>query len=157
MATIAAIAPTPQQSFAHMQPAVSPQGPSAQPTGMPGYYGHNYNMSFDSQHGPLPYPPPNQHPHPHPHPHQHQPQNGQPVYAQSFANGPVSNPGYARSFGEGYGPVRGYMEKAQIYTVRNAETTFGTYAILILSAGRLLRRLCLRNGYPGRSLHAPAQ
>ncbi|KAK0840271.1 transcriptional regulator swi6 [Friedmanniomyces endolithicus] len=116
MATIAAIAPTPQQSFAHMQPAVSPQGPSAQPTGMPGYYGHNYNMSFDSQHGPLPYPPPNQHPHPHPHPHQHQPQNGQPVYAQSFANGPVSNPGYARSFGEGYGPVRGYMEKAQIYT-----------------------------------------
>ena len=153
MATIAAIAPTPQQSFAHMQPAVSPQGPSAQPTGMPGYYGHNYNMSFDSQHGPLPYPPPNQHPHP----HQHQPQNGQPVYAQSFASGPVSNPGYARSFGEGYGPVRGYMEKAQIYTVRNAETTFGTYAILILSAGRLLRRLCLRNGYPGRSLHAPAQ
>ncbi|TKA68182.1 hypothetical protein B0A55_07346 [Friedmanniomyces simplex] len=59
-------------------------------------------MSFDSQHGPPTYA----------HPHQ----NGQPVYAQSFSNGPVSNPGYARSFGEGYGPVRGYMEKPQIYT-----------------------------------------
>lgn len=73
---------------------------------MPGY-GHSYSMSFDSQQGPPAYP----------HPHQQQHPNGQPVYAQSFANGPVSNPGYARSFGEGYGPARGYIEKPQIYTV----------------------------------------
>lgn len=96
----AAMPPTPQQSFSHMPPAGSPQGPSSQPNGLPGGYGHSYSMSFDSPHGqPM---------------HSH----SQPIYNQSFPNGPVSNPGYARSFGEGYGAMRGY-EKPQIYTVRH--------------------------------------
>ncbi|KAK5138564.1 hypothetical protein LTR08_000152 [Meristemomyces frigidus] len=85
--------PTPQQSFSHMAPAASPQ--SSQPNSVPNY-GHGYNMSFDSQHA--------------------QPMPQQPMYSQSFPNGPVSNPGYARSFGEGFGGPRGYGEKPQIYT-----------------------------------------
>ena len=103
MASIAAMPPTPQQqqSFSHMPPAGSPQ--SGHPNGMSGY-GHPYNMSFDGQHG---------------HPmQQQQQQQQQPIYSQSFPNGPVSNPGYARSFGEGFGGPRGYGEKPQIYTVR---------------------------------------
>ncbi|KAK5109629.1 hypothetical protein LTR62_006866 [Meristemomyces frigidus] len=44
------------------------------------------------------------------------PSHSQPVYSQSFPNGPVSNPGYARSFGEGYGRGGVYGEKPQIYT-----------------------------------------
>ncbi|EMC96341.1 hypothetical protein BAUCODRAFT_471495 [Baudoinia panamericana UAMH 10762] len=90
MASIAAMPPTPQHSFTQMVPAGSPQGPSSQPNGAP--YGHGYNLSFDSQLA------------------------GQPVYSQGFPNGPVSNPGYLRSFGDGYGPVRDYAGKPQIYT-----------------------------------------
>lgn len=56
-------------------------------------------------------------------PHAHPPAHNQPQhsYSQSFPNGPVSNPGYARSFGEGYGPSRNYPGKPQIYTVRQME------------------------------------
>jgi len=53
-------------------------------------------------------------------PHAHPPAHNQAQhsYSQSFPNGPVSNPGYARSFGEGYGQSRSYQGKPQIYTVR---------------------------------------
>ncbi|KAI7056003.1 apses-domain-containing protein [Hortaea werneckii] len=93
--------PTPQQSFSHMPPAqASPQGPSSQPPPPPQPYGHGYSMSFDSPHGA-------------PSPMHAQ---SQPVYSQTFPNGPMSNPGYARSFGDNYGPPRGYADKPQIYT-----------------------------------------
>ncbi|KAI7354682.1 apses-domain-containing protein [Hortaea werneckii] len=94
--------PTPQQSFSHMPPAqASPQGPSSQPPPPPPQpYGHGYSMSFDSPHGA-------------PSPMHAQ---SQPVYSQTFPNGPMSNPGYARSFGDNYGPPRGYADKPQIYT-----------------------------------------
>lgn len=68
---------------------------------MPSYASHNYNTSFDgSQHGQS---------------------FGQPApapYAQSFPNGPVSNPGYARSFGDQAQryPMPYATEKPQIYT-----------------------------------------
>lgn len=55
-------------------------------------YPHGYSMPYEGQHG-------------------------APVYSQSFPNGPVSNPGYARSFGDGYGPPGRYTDKPQIYTV----------------------------------------
>lgn len=96
MASIAAMPPTPQQSFSHMAPSASPPGPASQPPGISSYQ-HGYNMSFDSQHSA---------------PASH----GQAVYPQSYPNGPISNPGYARSFGDGYG-MRAYGEKPQIYTV----------------------------------------
>ncbi|KAF2772204.1 hypothetical protein EJ03DRAFT_215359 [Teratosphaeria nubilosa] len=54
-------------------------------------YGHGYNMSFDPSHS-------------------------QPVYAQSYPNGPVSNPQYARSFGDGYRRSSYGGDKTQIYT-----------------------------------------
>lgn len=98
-ATATAMPPTPQQSFSHMAPAASPPASQSGPQpngGMPGY-GHNYNMSFDSQNG------------------------GQAMnYNQNFQNGPVANPGYARSFGDGSFGGRGY-DKPQIYTVRTIE------------------------------------
>lgn len=71
---------------------------------MPQYANHNhgYNMSFD------------------PTQHQQQPA-GQVVqggFAHSFPNGPMSNPGFARSFGDGKkGAIRGGTENPQIYTV----------------------------------------
>jgi len=108
--TLAAMPPTPQQSFTHMAPAASPHGHPGptQPNGMPMYgHGHGYSTSFDSQYN-APIQP-----------------HGQPVYSQSFPNGPVSNPGYARSFGEGYGQPRGYGEKPQIYTVRSDRDSDG--------------------------------
>lgn len=103
---VVAMPPTPQQSQSYhhqrgMQP--SPQQSSSQPNGMPSYASHNYNTSFDgSQHGQS---------------------FGQPApapYAQSFPNGPVSNPGYARSFGDQAQryPMPYATEKPQIYTVR---------------------------------------
>jgi len=96
MASIAAMPPTPQQSFSHMAPANSPPGPASQPPPISSYP-PSYSMSFDSQHSaPI--------------------SNTQPVYPQSYPNGPISNPGYARSFGDGYG-MRAYGEKPQIYTV----------------------------------------
>lgn len=79
----------------------SPSQSASQPNGVPSYH-HGYNVSFDasgqqsfSQPAPSP-------------------------YAQSFPNGPVSNPGYARSFGSQSmrGGMRGYNEEPQIYTVR---------------------------------------
>lgn len=97
---IAAMPPTPQasQSFSHPT-AASPNGPNM--NGLPSY-NHSYSMSFDSQQG------------------QSQPQH-HPVqgYSQSFPNGPVSNPGYARSFNDGsFGAnMRTQYEKPQIYTV----------------------------------------
>ena len=119
MATIAAMPPTPQQSFTHMLPAASPQGhqPSSQPNGMPAY-GHSHNLSFDSQHS--------------------QPMfsQGQPSFSQSFPNGPISNPGYARSFGEGYGAPRGYGEKPQIYTVSRGAGQSVVRPMLICSPRR---------------------
>ncbi|KXT16932.1 hypothetical protein AC579_4733 [Pseudocercospora musae] len=92
---------TPQQAYQHM--AQSPAQSNSQPGGLPSYAGHAYNMSFDASQ------------------HHHQPslsQPAQPTYAQTFPNGPVSNPGYARSFGEGAmnNRMRGYNEKPQIYT-----------------------------------------
>ncbi|RMY54559.1 hypothetical protein D0865_04644 [Hortaea werneckii] len=100
MASITAMPPTPQQSFSHMPPTqASPQGPSSQPP-PPQPYGHGYSISFDSPHGA-------------PSPMHAQ---SQPVYSQTFPNGPMSNPGYARSFGDNYGPPRGYADKPQIYT-----------------------------------------
>lgn len=101
MAYIAAMPPTPQQSF--HAPAVAPTQASPQPQMHPMQgYGHAYSASFDSQQGA-----------------QHPPAPQAQMYggSQSFAsNGPIANPGYARSFGDGYGHVRGY-EKPQIYTV----------------------------------------
>ncbi|WPG98012.1 Hypothetical protein R9X50_00079600 [Acrodontium crateriforme] len=81
-----AMPPTPNQSFSHMAPAGSP-------TGSQSAYGHAYNMSFDGS------------------------QSGSQAmsFSQSFPNGPVANPGYARSFGEGAYGYRG-NEKPQIYT-----------------------------------------
>lgn len=59
-------------------------------------------MSFDSQHSqPI---------------HSHSQPMPQP-FNQSFPNGPVSNPGYARSFGDPGYPPQGYGGKPQIYTV----------------------------------------
>ncbi|GIZ36728.1 hypothetical protein CKM354_000019500 [Cercospora kikuchii] len=92
--------PTPHQSF-HMSQQ-SPQQSSSQPNGH-GAYGanHGYNVSFDG----------NQQQ------HQSASQPAPATYAQSFPNGPVSNPGYARSFGEGaMSAMRQYNEKPQIYT-----------------------------------------
>ncbi|KAK4544485.1 hypothetical protein LTR36_004056 [Oleoguttula mirabilis] len=79
----------PSQSYAPQAHQVS-----SQPNGLPAPHGHGhgYSMSFDAQHSqPM---------------HSH----GQPLYSQSF--GPVSNPGYARSFGGGYGE----RPASQIYT-----------------------------------------
>lgn len=86
--------PTPQHSFSQVPLQASP----------PSTYGNSYNMSFESQHS-----------------------QTAPSYSQSFSNsqssvypnGPVSNAGYSRSFGEGsYGGSRGYdSAKPQIYTV----------------------------------------
>lgn len=82
-----------------MAPQASPSQSASQPNGLPSYGGHGYNVSFDgSQHS--------------------QQASG---YSQSFSNGPVSNPGFARSFGDqaNMSSMRGYSEKPQIYTVRS--------------------------------------
>ncbi|EME46972.1 hypothetical protein DOTSEDRAFT_69080 [Dothistroma septosporum NZE10] len=82
-----------------MQP--SPQQSASQPNGMPSYASHGYNNSFDgSQHG------------------QSFSQPTPAGYTQSFSNGPVSNPGYARSFGDQAQryPMPYATEKPQIYT-----------------------------------------
>lgn len=92
---------TPQQSF-----AASPQHSQAHPTphGLPTGFSQSFNMPYDGS--------PHAHAHP---PAQH---HAQQQYSQSFPNGPISNPGYARSFGDGYGPSRNnYGGKPQIYTV----------------------------------------
>nr|OQO16626.1 hypothetical protein B0A51_16073 [Rachicladosporium sp. CCFEE 5018] len=89
---------TPQQSFAHMSQASSPQH------GMPAPYSQSFSTPYDHV---------NTHAHPS---QQQQPAQRQMQYSQSFPNGPVSNPGYARSFGQGYENGRGYGGKPQIYT-----------------------------------------
>ncbi|CAK4033968.1 Cell division cycle-related res2 pct1 [Lecanosticta acicola] len=83
-----------------MAPQPSPQRTSnSQPNGLPGYGGHGYNLSFDAGQQSLSQPTPAS-------------------YLQSFPNGPVSNPGFARSFGDqaNMSPMRGYSDKPQIYT-----------------------------------------
>lgn len=89
---------TPQQSF-----HASPQHSQAHPTphGLPTGFSQSFTMPYDGS------------------PHAHPPalNQAQHQYSQSFPNGPISNPGYARSFGEGYGPSRNYGGKPQIYTV----------------------------------------
>lgn len=102
MATaIAVMPPTPQasQSYSHAN-AASPNAPSM--NGVPAY-NHGYNMSFDSQHS-----------------QSQPPQHPVQSYSQSFPNGPVSNPVYARSFNDGSfgGNMRTQYDKPQIYTVR---------------------------------------
>ena len=82
----------------HSQGHPAPQG-----HGLPSAFSQSFNMPYDGS--------------PHAHPSAHN--QTQHTYSQSFPNGPVSNPGYARSFGaEGYGgPGRNYGGKPQIYTV----------------------------------------
>ena len=93
----AAAMPPSHQSFQMAQ-----QSPQQQSNSQPSSYGahHSYNHSFDGS---------------------QQQSHSQPApasYAQSFPNGPVSNPGYARSFGDGaMSNMRQYNEKPQIYTV----------------------------------------
>ncbi|KAI5357984.1 Putative transcription regulator HTH, APSES-type DNA-binding domain-containing protein [Septoria linicola] len=88
---------TPHQSFRAAQQ--SPQKSSGQPNGHAAYGAHpSYTTSFDGSQQSLSQPAPT-------------------TYSQSFPNGPVSNPGYARSFGEGaMSAMRQYNEKPQIYT-----------------------------------------
>lgn len=99
---------TPQQSF--VAPQASPQHSHARPTphghGLPTAFSQSFNMPYDGS--------------PHAHPPAHN--QAQQIYSQSFPNGPVSNPGYARSFGEGYGSGRNYGGKPQIYTVCDMKT-----------------------------------
>lgn len=95
---------TPQQSF--VAPQASPQHSQARSAshGIPTGFSQSFNMPYDGS------------PHAHPAAHNHP----QPQYSQSFPNGPVSNPGYARSFGDGYGSRQNYGGKPQIYTVCDA-------------------------------------
>lgn len=136
--------PTPQHShqYSHMAPQASPQQvSSSQPNGLQSYGNHGYNLSFDSSQQSLSQPLPT-------------------GFSQSFPNGPVSNPGYARSFGEGASMkgMRGYNEPAQIYTVSSpcAESIDLYHARSAnINTGRLLWRVCLRNGSRRRRCHAP--
>jgi regulatory protein SWI6 len=73
---------------------------------LPTGFSQSFNMPYDGS------------PHAHPSAQNYQ----QHTYSQSFPNGPVSNPGYARSFGEGYASGRNYGAKPQIYTVRYMNT-----------------------------------
>lgn len=120
--TAAAAMPTPHQSF-HMSQQ-SPQQSSSQPNGH-GAYGanHGYNVSFDG----------NQQQ------HQSASQPAPATYAQSFPNGPVSNPGYARSFGEGaMSAMRQYNEKPQIYTVCEMSVRLSCLSLKLARTGCLL-------------------
>lgn len=93
MASISAMPPS------HMLPANSPQAHQtmSQPHGMPTHaHGHGYSLSFDSQ-------------------------QNQPMYSQSFPNGPVSNPGFARSFMNDPRSHDARNYASQIYTVSECE------------------------------------
>lgn len=56
-----------------------------------------------------------------------------PTYSQSFPSAPVSNSGYARSFGEGYGPMPAFGDEPQIYTVGSV-----TADVICAEADRML-------------------
>jgi hypothetical protein len=100
MANLAAM--TPQQSFAAPQASSQRTQGQQAPHGHPTGFSQSFNMPYDGS--------------PHAHPPAHN--QAQHSYSQSFPNGPVTNPGYARSFGDGYGQNRNYPGKPQIYTVR---------------------------------------
>jgi hypothetical protein len=90
------------QSFVAAQASPQHSHQHTAPHGLPTAFSQSFNMPYDGS------------PHAHPSAHAH-PQH---TYSQSFPNGPVSNPGYARSFGEGYASGRNHAGKPQIYTVR---------------------------------------
>jgi hypothetical protein len=133
---------TPQQSFAATQASSQRTQGQQAPHGHSTGFSQSFNMPYDGS--------------PHAHPPAHN--QAQHSYSQSFPNGPVSNPGYARSFGEGYGQNRNYPAKPQIYTVRDASPAahmnIPTNNDL---TGCLFWSTCLRDGSPEHCLHAPAQ
>ncbi|SMQ54650.1 unnamed protein product [Zymoseptoria tritici ST99CH_3D7] len=90
--------PTPQQSYQHMAQQSPQYQTSSQPAAHSSYPNHGYSVSFDAGQHPASQPAPN--------------------YAQSFPNGPVSNPGFSRSFGDqNMKQMRGgYAPEPQIYT-----------------------------------------
>ena len=139
---MANLAMTPQQSFAATQASSQRTQGQQAPHGLPTGFSQSFNMPYDGS--------------PHAHPPAHN--QAQHSYSQSFPNGPVTNPGYARSFGEGYGQNRSYPGKPQIYTVRGGSPI--AHVIVLTNcdfAGRLFRSTCLRDGSPEHCLHAPAQ